>query len=393
MRFLSVLRKTLIETVRDWKVLLLLLLLAPAFVFVLYGFYGRDVTTYGVIVWDGDRGVEPAAAMAGADEPAGRRLIRTIVNTKYSDGTVMFRLTETNDLEAAKKKIRDREAQLLLIIPETFSKALGTADAPGGPAGGTALTFYGDVTNAKYIVTATFLNAILSGFLDEVQGVRRPVAIREEMAGNMASRTEFEFYVPGLLVFAVIMILFTAAIAAVKEADKGTIRRLQMSKLRTAEFLGAVSLVQVLLSVAALLLTLLCAITVGYRVAGSVVNVLVVGALSSFSITAIGLMTAAFCRNAGDVMTIGNFPFFIIMFCSGVMFPMPAVRLFAIGGRIIQLTDVLPPAHSVSALNKVLNYGAGLMELRFELGAIIVLTVLYFAAGVWLFRRRHMRLR
>lgn len=393
MRFLSVLRKTLVETVRDWKVLLLLLLLAPAFIFVLYGFYGRDVTTYGVIVRNGDREVEPAAGTAGADEPAGRRLIRTIVDTKYPDGTAMFRLTETNDLEAAKKKIRDRDAQVLLIIPETFSKALGTADAQGGPAGGTALTFYGDVTNAKYIVAAAFLNAILSGFLDEVQGVRRPVAIREEMAGNMASRTEFEFYVPGLLVFAVIMILFTAAIAAVKEADKGTIRRLQMSKLRTAEFLGAVSLVQVLLSVAALLLTLLCAITVGYRVAGSVVNVLVVGALSSFSITAIGLMTAAFCRNAGDVMTIGNFPFFIIMFCSGVMFPMPAVRLFAIGGRIIQLTDVLPPAHSVSALNKVLNYGAGLTELRFELGAIIVLTVLYFAAGVWLFHRRHMRLR
>ena len=409
MRFLSVLRKTLVETIRDWKVLLLLLLLTPAFIFVLYGFYGKDVTAYSVIVWDGDRGVEQAAGTGGANDSAGRRLIRAIEDMKYSDGSAIFKVEISADLVSAKIKIRDRAAQVLLIIPEDFSQAIQQAEGERSAtlgskgesadkrvnfaAGQTALTFYGDVTNAKYIMAATFLNAVLASFLDEVQGVKRPVEIREQMAGNMASRTEFEFYVPGLLVFAIIMILFTAAIAAVKEADRGTIRRLQMSKLRTAEFLGAVSLVQVLLSAVALLLTLLCAIAVGYRLAGSVMNVLVVGAFSSFSITAIGLMTAAFCRNAGDVMTIGNFPFFVILFCSGVMFPLPAVRLFAIGGRVIQLTDILPPAHTVGALNKVLNYGAGLGELTFELGAIALLTTAYFAAGVWLFHRRHMRLR
>jgi len=42
------------------------------------------------------------------------------------------------------------------------------------------------------------------------------------------------------------------------------------------------------------------------------------------------------------------------------------------------------------ALGKILNSGAGLDEVIFEIGTIAVLTFCYFAAGVWLFGKRHM---
>jgi len=44
----------------------------------------------------------------------------------------------------------------------------------------------------------------------------------------------------------------------------------------------------------------------------------------------------------------------------------------------------------VVALNKVLSLGAGLDEVAFELVAMTVLSVLYFMAGVWLFKHRHL---
>jgi hypothetical protein len=51
---------------------------------------------------------------------------------------------------------------------------------------------------------------------------------------------------------------------------------------------------------------------------------------------------------------------------------------------------VLPTSLSVRAFGAILNDGAGLADVRFELAGIVVLTAVYFAVGIWLFRRRHM---
>ena len=79
------------------------------------------------------------------------------------------------------------------------------------------------------------------------------------------------------------------------------------------------------------------------------------------------------------------------MFFSGGMFPIPPLQLFVLGGRSININDILPTTHSISALGKILNYESGLGDVVFEIGAIVFLSFVYFAAGVWLFTKRHMR--
>jgi ABC-2 type transport system permease protein len=81
------------------------------------------------------------------------------------------------------------------------------------------------------------------------------------------------------------------------------------------------------------------------------------------------------------------------MFFSGAMFPIARVSIFTVGGHAIGLFDILPPAHAVVALNKVLTLGAGLGEVAFELIVLVVLSLLYFAVGVWSFQRAHLRAR
>jgi ABC-2 type transport system permease protein len=73
------------------------------------------------------------------------------------------------------------------------------------------------------------------------------------------------------------------------------------------------------------------------------------------------------------------------------MFPLPPLRLFSVGSRSVSINDFLPTTHTISALDRILNYGAGLGDVAFELGAIVVLTVVFFVAGVWFFTRRHMQ--
>jgi ABC-2 type transport system permease protein len=204
------------------------------------------------------------------------------------------------------------------------------------------------------------------------------------------SLTEFQLYVPGLLILALMMLMFTAAGALIREKDKGTLIRLRLSNLTVMEWLAAVSATQLIVGILALALTYLTAMAVGYRAQGSLLLLLVVGILTSLSIMAISVLVAAFLRTSFDLVTVGCFPFFILMFFSGGMFPLPGVPLFHWGGRAIELNEILPTTHAIAALNRVLSYDAGLGDIAFELWAVVVLTVGFYALGTWIFTRKHM---
>jgi ABC-2 type transport system permease protein len=148
---------------------------------------------------------------------------------------------------------------------------------------------------------------------------------------------------------------------------------------------------QVLIGVAALALTYAAALSCGYRSPGSLVLVLLVGAVTTLSVVAIGVLTAAFLKSMFELLTVGTFPFFILMFFSECMFPLPKIPVLRIAAHTLYANDVLPTSLGVKAFNKVLNAGGGLGDIAFELGAILVLTVVYFALGIVLFRRRHLR--
>jgi ABC-2 type transport system permease protein len=106
-----------------------------------------------------------------------------------------------------------------------------------------------------------------------------------------------------------------------------------------------------------------------------------------------GLLVACFCRTVTEAFLVANVPLFVLMFLSGAMFPLPRVPLFSVAGRPLLLTDLLPLSHAVAAMNKVLTLGAGPGEVAFELAALAVLSVAYYAAGMGLFQRMHLRVR
>jgi len=116
-----------------------------------------------------------------------------------------------------------------------------------------------------------------------------------------------------------------------------------------------------------------------------------VGAVSILSVIAISLIVAAFLRTIFELLTVGVFPFFILMFFSESMFPLPKVVFFRLAGHTFYVNDVLSTSLSVRAFNKILNFNAGLKDVSFELAGIILLAAAYMAVGVWRFKRRHMR--
>ena len=105
----------------------------------------------------------------------------------------------------------------------------------------------------------------------------------------------------------------------------------------------------------------------------------------------VGLVVACFARTVTRAFLVANLPFILLMFFSGSIFPMGKVALFEVAGHTVGLWDILPPTHAVVALNKILSLGAGFGDVLWELGWLLGLSAIYFGAGVWLFRRTHLR--
>jgi ABC-2 type transport system permease protein len=387
MRTLSLFRKTWIENIRDWKILILTLTFAPLFVVLMY-FYARESaqTPHRVVVVNGDLG---ASTAGGAHFNAGEALIHEMARARDAEGMALFEVREEAELDPARKRLANQAADLVVEIPADFSQIL-LAYMEGDQPPPAIVKTYGDPANAKYIMAAVWSDVMTYEYAAAMTDMRFPVEVEANSVSGVKSLNEFELYVPAMLALAVIMLMFTAAASLIKEKDKGTVVRLRLSNMKTIEWLTAVSVTQVIIGLLALLLTYLTAVALGYQPTGSMLAMMTVGLLACLSIIGISLIVAAYLRTIFDLLTIGCFPFFILMFFSGGMFPLPPVRVFTIGERVVNINDVLPTTHAITALGKILNQGAELGDVVYELAAIAVLTVVFFMAGTWLFTRRQM---
>jgi ABC-2 type transport system permease protein len=219
----------------------------------------------------------------------------------------------------------------------------------------------------------------------------RPIGLVETPLGDSAARTEFEMYIPGLFVLAVIMMLFQAAMSVAREIEGGKLKRLRLTPMRAFDLLGGLTAWLLIVAVIEVLVTFAVATALGFRSQGNLWIAVLVGIITSFSVIGVGLIVASFSKTVSQAFVIANFPFGILMFLSGAALPVPIGTLFTLGSRDFNFADLLPPTHAVAALNKIFTLGAGIREVWFELTALILLSLLYFGLGIWLFRKMHLK--
>lgn len=387
MRLWHVFLKSVREQKRDLWVLGLSLAFAPLFVLIYWLMTGGTGTTsYGVLVLNQDVAVTQAedGRLAAGDE-----LVDRLHALSYQNGSPLLRVTPVEDRQAAEAMLRDRAAAALVVIPADFSAQLAAFQA-GDVSAQTNLTFVGDLTNPTYTLAAVMAMTAADAFTQSIANAPRPVRLMEIPLGASAARTEFENYVPGLLILAVVLLIFQAAMTPARDLESGVLRRMRLTPLNAFEYLGGTSLWLGLVSLASLLLTFATAVALGFRSQGPLWLAVVVAAVTSLSIIGIGLLVAGVSRTVSQAFVIANFPLALLMFLTGAAFPLPRLTLFELLGRSFALADLLPPTHAVVALNKIFTLGAGPRDVIFELSALTLLSALYFGLGIWWFQRTQM---
>jgi ABC-2 type transport system permease protein len=353
-------RKAALQQRRDRLGTALTLGTAPAFVLLYWLFFGAQA---------------PHAPPIGLVEPASLALTTALQRS----GADLRRFP-------SEKTARDAVARGDLPLFVADSAALDRHLASGQPA---RLRAEGDASHLAWGLA----NALLRDAALSLERQRRPhsptVHVDAVALGRTAARTPFEAYVPGLMVFAVIMLVFSSSMAAAREADTGTLDRLRMTPLGAAPLLAGVSLVQGALGLASVALTFAVAAALGFQSQGPVWLAILLGGAAGAACVGAGMAVASLSGSAPRAFLLSSVAMFLLMLFSGVVFPLPTLTLFELHGRPIGPFSLLPTALAADALRRVLLLGHGLPQVWPELLALCALSALNFAAGAALWTRRH----
>jgi ABC-2 type transport system permease protein len=378
MKILKISWKSLKEQARDFVTLGLSLVIGPFFVFLYWLMIPSGSTAYSVMIQNLDLGQE------------GSRVIQLLEKASYPSGDPLLEVSLVEDRELAEDLISDRDAEVFLVIPDDFSETL-SAISLGKESLPSEITLVGDLTNPYYAVGAVIAGSVVDEYVNHATGQKPAILFDEIALGASAGRSEFDLYIPGILIVSVVMLVFIISMTITYEVEAGTLRRLQMTAMKTSDLLIGLSIPTILLGIISLLFTLLIAIWLGFTSQGSIFLALLVGGITAIAVVGVGLIVAAFSKSVSQAFIIANFPLIFFMFFSGGVYPIPRIILTRIGHINISVYDILPPTHAVMALNKILTLGEGINGVLYELISLIVLSLLYYGIGIWLFSRRHMR--
>lgn len=381
MKLLAVIRKSFIEQIRQFWILLLTISMAPFFVGIYYLIFKSTSLNLQVCVVNLDQSATGASA---ADY--GKELLTYLESVKNDTMPVTF--SEVGDRIIAEERVRNKESHAMIIIPAGFSDSIRQKQA--GDNVRVPFELSGNLTETNYMLSAILGITYVSGYINSVTGTLEPYHFIETPAGQSSKLSDFDIAIPGLLVLATIMLMFSGAIAFVAEPEKKTMLRLKLSRVSPMTFITGVTIIQVLVGFVSILLTLGTAYLFEFDFSGSFLLFFLVCLLTCLSVIGFSLILAGLTRSVNEVLVVGNFPLFLFMFFSGTMFPIQGATLFTLGSYNFTIPGLMSTYHGIDALKQVLIYQAGIGEIWPQLVSLSGLTLIYFLIGYWIYRKRHM---
>jgi ABC-2 type transport system permease protein len=367
-RTFLVARKSLLEMVREVQLTLLTLLLPLVFLVLARLMYTNQLlVTHPLLV--------------SSTDPQGDMLIARLQTERYRDGRGIFDIELESDQNGAMTALKDQSATALLVIDVDKSQAVPR------------VTIIGDALNPRFYRASTILENNIRRYADHISGRPEVVKIVEQPVSVSLPKNEFDLYAPGMITFAILMIIPQTAMLVAREVRWNTLRRLRITRLGAGELLGGISLAQMVVALVQVIIIFAAALGLGFHNQGSLWLAILVGLVLSFSAIGQGMVVACFSEDDSQAANVGSTLTMLQVFLSGSFYQIPPMTMFTLAGHQIDLFDIIPATHGFFSLQQVLSFGAEFRDIAFRLGATVLLSAVYFWVGVVVFRRLKMRVR
>ena len=197
----------------------------------------------------------------------------------------------------------------------------------------------------------------------------------------------FALFVPGFVVMFAFFIVGAMAAELLQERQQGSLRRLMAAPIPRwaiiiAKMLAYIGLVLVQVMIIFGIASLFFEMPLGNSLVGLVLVSLALG----LTATALGVMVAALAKTDKQADSIGMLLGFVLAALGGCMVIGSPVPLYNQGGTAQIISRLTPHAHALMAYGKLINEGAGVVDVLPQIGILLAFTVAFFLIAVWRFR-------
>jgi ABC-2 type transport system permease protein len=352
---LNVIRKELAQTLRDRRIVFMLIA-APVIQLVIFGFaVDMDVDRIPTAVCDQDNTVES----------------RELIGAFFANSTFR-RQADLDDPEAAQDRLRSGRAAAVLIIPRGYARRLHRRDAP-------ELQLILDGTDSTRAAVAS-------------NAARQILAARGLIVSSLAMRVYFNprlsspvYMVPG--VAATLLLQLTAIITAMglaREKEAGILEQLLVTPIHPSVLLAGKCIPFILFGLVDIMAVLVVgSLVFAVPLHGSLAVVGLGTFLYLFSTVGVGILLATFSATQQQAI-LGAFSFMLpAVLLSGFASPIENMP-----GWLQPLTLLNPMRHFVEIMRGSLLKGAGVRELRVQLAALALIGSALLTLSIARFRRQ-----
>lgn len=364
------LRFSFLRLIRDPLSLGLTIFTPPFFTLFFWIVYNNSTTDVSLAVLNEDIGVETAQKR----QYYGNQLILLLSDASNINEMVNLQLVSVESEKEARTMIKKGIVHGLISVPAEFSvKCAQKREAVWYFSLQKGILFYDAVKLLLDRCNIQF-NSILIGnkLLVDIKST------------DLKERTKFSIYdsfVPGLLTFAIIMLVFSVSGAVSREIESGAFIHLRMSSLTPVQMISGLSIVHFCAGIACVFVTLLTIKLTGFSFEGSFYGILILCSLTIISAISIGIIIASLARSRHKTLLASCIIMFLFVLFSGIMFPVPDIEVLRLGQNTVSLFDLLPTIHLHSGLTAMLFRKAEFTDISYEYYALIFLTILLSAAG------------
>ncbi|MGZ4920481.1 MAG: ABC transporter permease, partial [Halobacteriota archaeon] len=381
MKFIQIASKGIREALRDRRGFVFILGL-PILLIVLFSFaFGSGTFLSGgslpheIVVVNNDVGVIVTANNTTQYVNYGTTFTGLLRNATVENGsTRLFQLNNVSQ-DKAQDLLKSRSIDALIIIPQNFSSAFTTtindstrtaitssigqqtiANAGFSPAGiyipganvnlpaagntTATLIIQGDPGFVNFATSQATVTEILDHYKNDVQAnataASAPGAGNSLLADHVLVATRsiagtqafslFDYMVPGLIVFALLLQVSLVASSLAREAETGLLDRLKLSQVGAFNLLFGTFLTWTLITIGQVLLLVVIAIALGYHHQGNLGSLglaVIIGAIAGMASISLALIVSSFAKNERQAISLGVMISTPLAFLAGAFFPLP----------------------------------------------------------------------
>lgn len=410
MRIIDLACKDIVQTLRDWKSALFLVIMPVAFTF----FFGLIFNP----LYSGEGEGDPRLPVGLVNEDPGGLLSEGLVPLLEQSEVIRPVLLEGEEANRASDLVAEGEFTAVLRVPSGYSQAFSAGKAAsldiiadeGTIAGRTAVTALETAANRLFSAVESAHISLeayqdRSGFSGEAV---RQAYFQEAFRGGISAWSEPPFTarvelatgdVPtaepgeeingftqssaGMIVQFAIFGLITSAMVLVLERKTGSVNRLLTTPIRRAEIIcGHVLGMFLVVFAQETILVALGQFAFGVDYLRQPLAILLMMVSLALWAASLGLLIGVVARKEEQVILLCLVAMFVFSALGGAWFPLEVS-----GKAFSAVGHLFPSAWAMDGFQNIIMRGLGFSSVLLPVGALLAYTLAFFGIAVWKFRR------